>query len=327
MPLISIDLKAEFALFKMQAINAEQTYLSYLFPPKSTIYGIFGSILGLSGFAEHYRINRLFSELKEKVGKNTKNALKLLEEIVFVLNKTRYWKDAMKGHIERLEEQRRSFKSEEIIEIIDDFLTNLGVYPEYYDALKSWKIGISPLNLNNFPYQRILSEYNTRNSYYGGKESYENITIREHLLYCPSYKIYLYVENGNDLFYELITRLKEKDYVFTPFLGKNEFPLSLCELKDYDYIKVEKDLAEKSVVHTIYFVSDDSPDKSSFKLSQPGVRNFTIIESYPAAYTNHLHQQLYTAKYSNAPASGIDFYKGLCLEYEEENSSTLIYVF
>ena len=330
MPLISIDLRAEFALFKKQDINIDQTYLSYLFPPKSTIYGIFGSILGLSGFAEHIRIKKLFSELRAEIGKKKKGkkSIKLLEEIVFVINRTKYWKNVMKEDLIRLEEQIESFNGEEVLGIITDFLSKLGVHPEYYDALKDWRVGISPLNLDDFPYQRILSEYNTRNSYYGGKK-YENIIIREHLLYCPSYKIYLYVEEGNDLFYELMTRLKERNYVFTPFLGKNEFPLSLCELKDYDYTEVEKDLAERSVVETIYFVSDESPDEPSVQPSffQGSEQSFTIVETYPAAYTDHLHQQHYTAKYSNTSASSIDFHKGLCLEYKEEDSSKLIYVF
>jgi len=102
--------------------------------------------------------------------------------------------------------------------------------PEYFEKLKSMKIGIQPINSSNGNFQKSVIVYNNSIGY-ASKEEGGNLIIKEQTLIAPNYRIYFLLQ---DEYSELIYNyLKKKEAEFIPYLGKNDFQLYWEEPREY----------------------------------------------------------------------------------------------
>ena len=102
-----------------------------------------------------------------------------------------------------------------------------GVLPEYYKNLQNLKIGIEPIGKGqtNGNFEKTTVKYNNAT----GHASAGTLNILEQILIKPAYRIYLELDENEELF----RRLKNHEAVFIPYLGKNDFPCWWENFKDY----------------------------------------------------------------------------------------------
>ncbi len=118
-----------------------------------------------------------------------------------------------------------------------------GNFPEFYEKLKDFKIAIIPSS----PYftKKIVTFNNSVG--YASKEQGGNLIVREQWLENPSWEI-LVLENESDEFRELRRRLLKKEFVFIPYLGKNDHFANIDDVKEIELKKATKDLVCISLV-------------------------------------------------------------------------------
>jgi len=118
-----------------------------------------------------------------------------------------------------------------------------GNYPEFYEKLKDFKISIIPKK----PYftKKIITFNNSVG--YASKEEGGNLIVREQWLEKPEWEI-LVLENKMDEFMELKKRLFKKEFAFIPYLGKNDHPAMIDEIKEVELKKPTKDMVCISLI-------------------------------------------------------------------------------
>lgn len=138
-------------------------------------------------------------------------------------------------------------------------------YPEFYLRLKELKIAIVRNSTN------ISKKVQTFNNSvgYASKEAGGNLIIKEQWLENPSWDIYIAIDDEESK--ALAKALKEKRFVYLPYLGKNDH---LADIDDIFVIKDIKEVIEPEKVDSIFikedFQLDDSYDfYDSFEETEP----------------------------------------------------------
>lgn len=97
-----------------------------------------------------------------------------------------------------------------------------GQWPEYYKRLKSVPVGIAPLETfherGNFTKTAI-----TYTNTVGYANADGNLIIHESTLRSPAYRVYVLLNEADDVEARLLTRIQNGEAEFVPYLGKNEF--------------------------------------------------------------------------------------------------------
>ena len=328
--LISFDISSDFGFFKKPDIN--KISLTYNLPPKPAILGIIGSILGMGGINKQYE-NLEYLQLESL--KSTKKQDKIdIDLIQIILERLKFkardrllellntLKDIKKGNFDH---------GDEYYKIIEELESEIQ-YPEYYKRLKHLKIGIKPNG--NFPFNKIVNRYNSRNSYFGGGK-YENIICDEQLLIKPSYRIYVYDDTKEELIDELSKRIEDNNPIFMPYLGKNEFIVSFDNIQTIDNVRQIKNTEHVSSVFITNRKSIGNSDEKNSR-SNPLEKNndsctieglptgFRFIENYPTSYSQDMHYKLQVVQFAEScDLSSIDLEKGSLLEID----GCIIYLF
>ena len=134
-----------------------------------------------------------------------------------------------------------------------------GKLPQYYDKLqkeRKLKIGIEPIGKGqtNGNFEKTTVKYNNATGHvnkndYGGA----TLNILEQILIKPAYRIYLELDENEELF----KKLKNYEAVFIPYLGKNDFPCWWEEFKE-DYGDVVNISSETFKIKTIFCKPKDA---------------------------------------------------------------------
>jgi len=93
-----------------------------------------------------------------------------------------------------------------------------GVLPEYYQQLRSLKVGIAPLGDDNGNFPKTTIVY-TNTVGYANKDG--NLIAYENTLVRPSYRVFVVLAEDHPLY----DYLKNSKAEYIPYLGKNEFPV------------------------------------------------------------------------------------------------------
>lgn len=339
--LVSFDVSSDFGFFKKPDIN--EFSLTYNLPPKPVILGIIGSVLGMNGLDKQYEETLQLKELlniEDLLSRDYNKIKRLVKKIDFdllstVLESLKFEKRG--GLLELLKilksKNEKDFDSnKELNEILEELKSEFQ-YPEYYRKLKHLKIGIKPSE-ENFPFNKIMNKYNSRNSYFGGAK-YENIPISEQLLIKPEYRIYVY-ENDEKILDELAERIKNNNPIFMPYLGKNEF------IVNFDNLEVIEDIepitSNPDHISSIFLRIENNKDRHHIKadkmkrprregsIAVTGLpQGFKFLEHYPIGYSEEMHYNLQVAEFTarSDEFSTIDLEKGKLFKINDE----IIYLF
>ena len=129
-----------------------------------------------------------------------------------------------------------------------------GKLPQYYDKLqkdRELKIGIEPIGMGqtNGNFEKTTVKYNNAT----GHASAGTLNILEQILIKPAYRIYLELDENEELF----KKLKNYEAVFIPYLGKNDFPCWWENFKE-DYDNVTNISSETFKIKTIFSKPKDT---------------------------------------------------------------------
>lgn len=114
-------------------------------------------------------------------------------------------------------------------------------FPEFYEKLKDLKISIVPKNEKGYIPKKVQVFNNSVG--YASKEQGGNLIIKEQWLESPNWDIYVLIDEG-EISRELKRRLKEFDFEFIPYLGKNDHFADISDVKcfDIDELKEVKEI-------------------------------------------------------------------------------------
>lgn len=90
-------------------------------------------------------------------------------------------------------------------------------FPEFYNKFKDIKIGIVPKKDKGYITKKVQIFNNSVG--YASKESGGNLIVKEQWLENPEWDIYVQVNPDTE---ELVRRLSNQEFVYIPYLGKND---------------------------------------------------------------------------------------------------------
>lgn len=107
-------------------------------------------------------------------------------------------------------------------------------YPEFYERLKDLKISIVPINGLDNEYRNFDKKIQTFNNSvgYASQEEGGNLIVNEQWIEKPIWDIYLLEEHA--LFDEIKRRLVTNQYVYMPYLGKNDHPATIYSVEEIE---------------------------------------------------------------------------------------------
>ncbi len=157
---------------------------------------------------------------------------------------------------------------------------------EYYDELKDLKVGIRPLGSHqNGNFEKTLITYVNGVGYAnldGG-----TLPVTEQTLIEPSYRCYVLFDKDTEVYQTLYTHLRDRDAVYLPYLGKNEFSLWWDNWKEYEFEPFDPGAASYKISSVFLKEAPVKEGKSqvggrAYVIGSPG--QFMYFERLPVGY-------------------------------------------
>lgn len=106
-----------------------------------------------------------------------------------------------------------------------------GQWPEYYKLLKSVSVGIEPLNHERGNFTKTAITYTNTVGYANADGT---LIVQENTLRSPAYRVYVLLNEADELQARLLSRIRNQEAEFVPYLGKNEFTAWWESVAEYD---------------------------------------------------------------------------------------------
>lgn len=169
-----------------------------------------------------------------------------------------------------------------------------GVLPAYYLKLKDLKIAIEPLMHDKGNFAKTAIKYTNTVGY---ANKCNNFLTEELTLVKPAYRIYLLLDESNELESKLLDYLKNANAEFVPYFGKNEFTAWWTKesFKEYSFEipieGLEHEVAIKSLFLKSMNVKDNKETPYPVFGSMEMVENtFVYFERLPDGFNEELMQ-------------------------------------
>ncbi len=157
-------------------------------------------------------------------------------------------------------------------------------YPEFYKKLKELKVAITPLAPNGYFSKKIQTFNNSVG--YASLEQGGNLIVREQWLENPSWQILIF-DDESEVFQKISEYLLGGKSVFIPYLGKNDHPAKINDVKLVELL---------SFIHEQKIYSLFEEDKLQIVKSPPrGELSYYFREVSPI----RLNEQHHFYEYSN----------------------------
>lgn len=95
-----------------------------------------------------------------------------------------------------------------------------GQWPEYYIRLKDVPVGIEPLKHERGNFTKTAITYTNTVGYANADGT---LIVQESTLRSPAYRVYVLLDEDDLVQARLLTRIRDQEAEFVPYLGKNEF--------------------------------------------------------------------------------------------------------
>lgn len=120
-------------------------------------------------------------------------------------------------------------------------------YPEFYEKLEGLKVAIAP---NKVSIDKKIQIFNNSVGY-ASRENGCNLIVKEQWLENPSWDIYISIDNDESK--KLCTAILNKEYVYIPYLGKNDH---LADISDAQLISDVVKLDNPKHINSLYRKND-----------------------------------------------------------------------
>jgi len=116
-------------------------------------------------------------------------------------------------------------------------------YPEFYKRLRHLKVAIIPKK----PYfNKKIQPFNNSVGYASGEQG-GNLIVKEQWIENPSWDIVV-MDEGSDEYNELKRRIELMEFIYNPYLGKNEHFANISDFEEIELKKATKPLKCISLV-------------------------------------------------------------------------------
>jgi CRISPR-associated protein Cas5h len=185
-------------------------------------------------------------------------------------------------------------------------------FPEYYEKLKHIPIGIKPIgeHCENGNFTKNVTTYTNT---IGFANTDGNLIVSEQTLINPAFRIFLLLDDENEIEKLLYQRISNQEAEYIPYLGKNDYSVWWCKddiknengeiifqgIRNYELLEDEfnKDykiesvfIKKRAVVDSV--VEDDSDDDfGEFEFADFG--SYMYFEKLPTEYCTKLYQYKY----------------------------------
>lgn len=152
-------------------------------------------------------------------------------------------------------------------------------YPEFYEKLKDLKIAIVPDKKLKGIYPKKIQVFNNSVGY-GSKEDGGNLIVREQWLESPSWTVYIYNDGmvQENLYNKLKEYLLQGRTVYIPYLGKNDHPASITEVKEVELQETQLDYIDSIFTENIVIDDFDSVDELAYLVKE--IQPIRLQEDY-----------------------------------------------
>jgi len=137
----------------------------------------------------------------------------------------------LKGHIQLSNENRRIEEENKAVKKKADKKPLNDGFPEFYERLKDLKISITPLAPHGY-FSKKIQVFNNSVGY-ASKEMGGNLIVREQWLEEPKWQIII-LDDGSSEYEKLKEYLLNGKSVFVPYLGKNDHPARIDEVREIE---------------------------------------------------------------------------------------------
>lgn len=144
------------------------------------------------------------------------------------------------------------------------------LYPEFYEILSPMLVSVIPNGKNGYFNKKIQCFNNSVG--YASKEQGGTLQVREQWLENPSWTIFLMQHELDSVIWnKLCDYLLNKQCVYIPYLGRNDFP---AEINDVSMVNLEP--AKSSKIDSLFIYEDDLKELNGEEYSQ-----FLFVETAP----------------------------------------------
>lgn len=151
-------------------------------------------------------------------------------------------------------------------------------FPEYYEKLKGLKISIVPLSQTGY-FTKKNQIFNNSVGY-ASFEQGGNLIIKEQWLENPKWQIII-LDNQSEVFEKIKEYLFHTKTEFIPYLGKNDHPATIKEVKEINLTKAQ----EIDCVHSLFM----EKKFEIFSRARRDVMPFIFKESAPISLQKEFH--------------------------------------
>lgn len=128
--------------------------------------------------------------------------------------------------------------------------------PEYREEFEELKIAIQPLNSDNGNFSKEVIKY-TNTVGYASEEQGGVLIVDEQTLICPSYRIYLLLDTGNEIQRVLLSRLENGEAEYIPYLGKNDHQLWWKNFQEWKILDEDYKPIQEFKIDSIFIKPSD----------------------------------------------------------------------
>ena len=135
-------------------------------------------------------------------------------------------------------------------------------YPEFYEKLQDLKVAIVPRNSegtkrNYCMFGKKVQVFNNSVGY-ASKEAGGNLIVKEQWLEKPVWDIYIL--GTHTLFEELRNRMLKSQYIYIPYLGKNDHSATIEDVEEVELQETKEAYRIDSLFLKEHFEEDDELD-------------------------------------------------------------------
>lgn len=179
-------------------------------------------------------------------------------------------------------------------------------FPEFYEKLKDLKVSIIPLAANGY-FSKKIQVFNNSVGY-ASEEQGGNLIVREQWIENPKWQI-MVLDNASNEYNKIKDYLEQSKAVFIPYLGKNDHPANISDVK---IINLSEPITAKKI--SSLFIED------SIELSKAprGELSYLFKEMAPIRLHDEYHYYEYESLvFTNGTVQNLD--NEFLFSYQEEN--------
>lgn len=166
-----------------------------------------------------------------------------------------------------------------------------GQWPEYYKLLKAVPVGIEPLNHERGNFTKTAITYTNTVGYANADGT---LIVQESTLRSPAYRVYVLLNEADEVQARLLNRIRNQEAEFVPYLGKNEFTAWWESVAEYTMQEFDAgtDFTITSLFIREYPISSQrrKPRISPSTRSVSNRATFSYFERLPVGFDERLMQ-------------------------------------